>query len=250
MHTNGACTPLLAANGAPCMAGTQCQSGVCTGGFCCAGSCSGTCATCQQGTGACIAPADDTRCQDVTCSGVCKVTETLTTGMCRAVNQCKTTADCPALRNVDNRTPCGPAGSHQRCFNGSCALPTVLCGGVNQQVTATSACCEILGDAQGLREAFSTRANCPPSGLEDGGLTTTPITCDDVADCPLGERCCMRSALDSAIECTPEAVCSGQAEVNRLVCSSPQGVVTSCQVGTCGTYFLGPAFVTGWGFCG
>jgi hypothetical protein len=203
----GQCISDLSAPGATCGSNDDCQSGVCTGGFCCAGGpCTAPCATCQAGTGACI--------------------------------------DAPA------RTPCGAAGSHQRCFNGDCALPTVLCGGINQQVTTTSACCEILGDAAGLRESFTTRASCPASGLEDGGLTTTPISCDEVADCPLGERCCHRSALDSAIECTAEAQCSGPAENNRLVCSSPQGVVTSCEVGTCGEYFLGPAFVAGWGFCG
>jgi hypothetical protein len=243
------CAPPLVANGAGCAAGNQCESGICTDGFCCAGPCSGVCATCQPGTGACIAPADDPRCQDVTCSGVCKVAETLTSAMCRGVNQCKTTADCPTLSDADNRTPCGPAGSHQRCFNGSCSLPTVLCGGINQQVTTASACCEILGGASGPREEFTTLASCPPSELESGELTT-PITCDGVADCPLGEACCLRSALDSAIECTPEAECTGPGEGFRTICSSPQGVVNSCQEGTCGTFFLGPAFITGWGFCG
>ncbi len=247
--SSGTCTPLLTVNGGACTAGNQCQSGICTGGFCCSGPCSGICAACQQGTGACVAPADDSRCQDVICSATCKLEQRLSTAMCRSVNQCKTTADCPALANVSNRTPCGPAGSHQRCINGSCGLPTVLCGGVNQQVTTTSACCEILGDAMGLRESFTTRASCPPSVLDFGDLTTTPITCDDVSDCPLGEMCCLRSAGESAIECTPEAACIGaQQDTEYVVCSSPQGVVQSCQEGTCGPFFLG-GFVTGWGFC-
>jgi hypothetical protein len=247
--TNGACTPLLTGNGGACMTASQCQSGICTGGFCCAGPCSGVCATCQQGTGACVAPADDTRCNDVTCSGgPCKVTQTLTSAMCRAVNQCKTTADCPALRNADNRTPCGAAGSHQLCINGNCSLPTVRCDGVNQQVTTSSACCEILGDAAGLRETFTTLASCPPSSLDGGGLTTTPITCDDAADCPTGEICCLRSVGESAIECTTQAECTTLPTTHYVICSSPQGVVASCQRGGCSPFFLG-GFVPGWGFC-
>ncbi|MEO8185286.1 MAG: hypothetical protein ABI895_41290 [Deltaproteobacteria bacterium] len=175
------------------------------------------------------------------------MSQSITSGRCRGVNQCKTTADCPALRNVADRTACGPAGSHERCVNGACTLPTVLCGGVNEQVTATSACCEILGDAAGLRERFTTLATCPPSFLDVGGLTTTPITCDDAADCPSGEICCLRSALDSAIECTPQAECASV----YSVCSSPQGVVASCPQGTtgCSPFGLG-GFVSGWGFCG
>src|SRR5262249_53903691 len=55
-------TPSSRPAGAACAVGSQCQSGVCTGGFCCAGACSGICATCQQGTGTCVAPADDANC--------------------------------------------------------------------------------------------------------------------------------------------------------------------------------------------
>jgi hypothetical protein len=246
--TNGACIPVLRASGAACTTGGQCQSGSCTGGFCCAEPCSGVCASCQQGTGACIAPADDPSCPSVNCNGgPCKISQTLTSARCRAVNECKTTADCPALSNVAARTPCGPADSHQLCINGNCTLPTVLCGGVNQQVTTTSACCEILGDAAGPRESVTTLASCPPSSLDFGGLTTTPITCDDGADCPLGEICCLRSVGESAIECTPQSTCT-MPTTQYTVCSSPQGVVASCQRGTCSPFFLG-GFVSGWGFC-
>lgn len=246
--TNGACSPLLRGSGAACTTGDQCQSGSCSGGVCCTEPCSGVCATCQQGTGACIAPADDSRCPPLNCSGgPCKVSQTLTSGRCRAVNECKTIADCPELSDVAPRTPCGPSGSHQLCINGNCTLPTVLCGGVNQQVTTTSACCEILGDAAGLREAFTPLANCPPSFLDLGGRTTTPITCDDAADCPLGELCCLRSVGESAIECTPQSACT-MPTTQYTVCSSPQGVVASCQQGTCSPFFLG-GFVSGWGFC-
>lgn len=248
---NGVCNPVLAVAGAACSVGTQCASGVCTGGFCCAGNCSGLCAACQQNTGACVAPADDINCRDVTCSGQCKVAQTLTTGMCRGVNQCKTTLDCPVLRNVDNgnRLACGPAGSHQVCINGNCSLPTVLCNGVNQQVTGTSACCEIIDTAGRVSESFSTLASCPSSGLDTGGLTTTPITCDSTADCPQGESCCLRSAGDSAIECTAEALCVAVRRTQYLVCSSPQGVAATCPAGdSCEPFFLG-GFVPGWGFC-
>lgn len=176
------------------------------------------------------------------------MSQTIGSGRCRTVNQCKTAADCPALRNAADRTPCGPAGSHQRCSNGSCSLPTVLGGGVNEQVTATSVCCDILGDAAGLRERFMTLATCPPSILDVGGLTTTPITCDDAADCPSDEICALRSAGESAIECTPQSVFSMPARTQYQVCSSPQGIVASCQQRTCSPFFLG-GFATGWGFC-
>ncbi len=247
--TNGACSPPLRVAGAQCTTGGQCQSGVCTGGFCCAGACSGVCAICQQGTGACIAPADDPNCPSVACNGgPCKVPQSISSERCRALNQCKTSADCPTLRNVDDRTACGPAGSHQRCINGTCGLPTVLCGGVNQQITETNVCCEALGDAAGLRETFTTRVSCPPTYLDGGGFTTTPITCDDNRDCPTGESCCLRSVFEGAIECTPQAECVLFQTESYTVCSSPQGIVASCQQGGCTPFFLG-GFVTGWGFC-
>lgn len=212
--------------GRACSGGIPCTNGICalplrvpgaqctTGGQCQSGVCTG---------GACCAGP---------CSGVCSTCQ-------------QGTGACVAL---DDRTPCGPMGSHQRCSAGTCSLPTVLCGGVNQQVTATSACCEILGDAAGLRETFTTRASCPSSVLDFDGLTTTPITCDNAADCPSGELCCLRSAGDSAIECTPQAACTTLATTQYQVCSSPQGVVASCQEGSCTPFFLG-GFVTGWGFC-
>ncbi len=247
---NGVCTQVLLGNGAPCTTGNQCQSGSCNGGFCCSGPCSGVCATCQQGTGACIAPADDPICPAVTCSeGACKVSQTINSGGCRAVNQCKSVADCPTLASVPNRMPCGPPDSGQRCIDGSCAAPSVLCGGVSQEITAGTVCCGTSSAATGPREGFTNLTNCPPSYLDSGGTTTTPITCDDNDDCRLGDICCHRSVGESAIECTLQSECERPMNTRRVVCSSPQGPVATCQRGTCAALFLEGAFAQGWGFC-
>jgi len=151
---------------------------------------------------------------------------------------------------------CVPAAPQEACGNGqlcigtTCTTPTVRCSGQDVVVNGDDVCCNIIDDvAVPVHEAVLPRAECPPVFLESAQLpVTTPVTCDDPGDCPTGQICCLRSAQDSAIECTPIANCGGPFQI----CQSP--VASSSEFGACpgvcGEFFLGQAFVSGWAFCG
>jgi hypothetical protein len=102
-NPQGQCVSNLSAPGAACTTNGQCQSGVCTGGFCCAaGPCTGPCATCQQGTGACVAAAPRTPCGPAGSHLICiGGTCTLPSVRCAGVNrQVTSTMACCESRDI------------------------------------------------------------------------------------------------------------------------------------------------------
>jgi hypothetical protein len=118
-------------------------------------------------------------------------------------------------------------------------------------VNGNDVCCNIVDEAGvPVHEAILPRAECPPTFIASAVLpVTAPVTCDDPADCPTGQVCCLRSALEAAIECTPIATCIGGPS---QICQSPvasSSAFDACS-GVCGEDFLGLAFVSGWAFCG
>ena len=227
--TNGVCGTVQDGQPGLCGSGQECRLGGCVlaaPALLAAGSACGNGSQCQSGvcTGG------------ICCGGPCA-------GPC---STCQAgTGACVPL----DRTPCGNPG--QLCIGGSCRSPTVRCNGVTQEVNDTNVCCDTVDTGVAPTEAFTTSAACPPSHLDVGGLTTTPIRCDDNSDCITGQSCCLRALAESAIECIPDAECDTPTTTvaHQRVCSSPQGFVAACDNGSCGERFFMSTFVTGWGIC-
>jgi hypothetical protein len=162
----GTCNPLRSP-GETCSVPSQCSTNRCVpasdGNFsrCCA-NCSagqvcnaqGQCVSNLAGPG--VACTANGQCQSGVCTGGFCCGSGPCAGPCSTCQQ-----GTGACINAPARTPCGPAGSHQLCIGGTCTLPTVLCGGVSQRVTTTSACCEIIADASGPSEAFRDAGQLP-----------------------------------------------------------------------------------------
>jgi hypothetical protein len=225
--TNGTCGTVPDGQPGRCGAGQECRLGGCVTSAPTLSAAGATCTTASQ-------------CQ----SGVC------TGGVCCQGNCSGACSTCQqgtgACINVAPRTPCGAAGSHLLCIGNSCTLPAVGCAGESTQVTTTMACCVSRAASGAATETFTSIAACPQVGI-DVGQATTPVTCDEHADCPAGELCCLHNNGEaSSVGCFPESECNSFETIP--VCSSPAGSTATCSEGTCENFFL-EGFVPGWQFC-
>lgn len=234
---NGACAPLLEL-GVACGAGNDCASGFCTDGVCCQSSCGGPCAQCTPGTGACVMPATDTACAEVSCpSDECQVSAgNLTTNLCRTLGQCKDTNDC-STSGFDRGTPCDTATSDSRLCDGTgnCVDPTVTCNGATGQIVGeANVCCERRegSDPFTVTATYGPAADCSDTSISSPGATR--VACDGAEDCRTGNTCCIFSAPGgSGIECTTSS-CSGAVigvVAFSKVCASPSGFSDTCDAG-------------------
>ena len=227
------CDPPTAVTGGACTT-TSGEAGRCE-----AGSCQ------RLPTAAGLPCATGGECESGTCSG----------GVCctQACDECQVcAAGSGACSPVDDQTPCGALGANRACFGGVCTA-TVSCNGAIHSLSAADVCCEVLGDAAGLREEVRAPDDCRPSNLDVGGLTLSPITCDQPQDCPSGQICCLRSVAQSNVECMTVEECeAGSPTLGSAyrVCGSPSGFQDRqvCTTGTCSPNFLA-AFLDGWLFC-
>ena len=244
----------LKAAGAACTYHDECFGVLCEGGICCAGACSGTCKTCEAGTGACVSvvSADDPN----SCTG---------NNSCDAAGACK----------LKNGQPC--AGGPSTCVSGLCAddlCCNTACGG-------SCDFCDLIGNSGTCSPAPVGDPGAPActSNLCNGTLTTCPTTCLADADCTPSHYCdqsgtcqprkaqggacnltagadckvtgcrecansltcvdgyCCGSACGAACDVcdvTPGTCTTAPAGRNTATCGSPQacnGVVTTCPSG-------------------
>jgi hypothetical protein len=182
--------------GADCTETTDCASGLCSGGVCCAAACTDTCRTCERGTGACVAvtnaPDPDSCAPPRVCDGA---------SVCVAP-----TADAGAIHG-DAATPC----SVNPCDPGCVALPvddaatsSTLDGGMSY-----------FGSANGLGgtpATFVAKEQCSPcSGafpMTCGGLTHYNAfdACESDSHCDVATSACAQNAPSWK---WPASVCAG-----------------------------------------
>ncbi len=131
------------ANGALCDAGSECQSGFCADGVCCAEACDGLCEACDA-SGSCGVATDDEACGEVDCDGLdttCRDYDDLT-ARCAARGACHPAngAACTVFLDADTSVGCddGNAGTApDQCDGaGTCAgRPVVLAKAGAFQIT-------------------------------------------------------------------------------------------------------------------
>lgn len=176
---------LPASDGTSCSAASQCQSGFCVDGVCCASACGGGAADCQ----ACSVAASGTT--DGTCtplSAAVAPTQTCrpSAGACDVAEVCSSSStSCPADAFAAGTLEC-------RASTGACD-PAELCPG-------TGAACPADARAPAGTTCRASRGGCDPAELCDGAAAACPSDVVHVA----GTEC--RAA---AGPCDQREVCAG-----------------------------------------
>jgi hypothetical protein len=194
--------------GSKCTKDAECALGFCTDGVCCESSCRAACKQCSP-AGKCNAvPVDDDACGAIACPAdtACRnYAPSITTNRCASFGVCKTAAAC-TFSAKPPRTSCSTSGPELCDAQANCVSPSVNCGGTTCPVN-TSVCC-------GSNPATFA---CVPKGNGAECLGTVgagPITCDEHADCPIGQQCCIGdSPVGFKYACTAAAACPASTEL-------------------------------------
>ena len=205
--TTGTCG--LKGSGATCGGATECASGFCQQGVCCASACAGTCQSCALGgtsLGTCTnvpigqAPNPATQCATTTAS-TCG-----TNGFCDGTGKCQL---------YSNTTTCAAA-----TCSVSTLTPARTCDGAGNCKTVTSSLCDPYGCATtACKTTCAANTDC-----------ATPATCNTTTG-----SC---GKLSQGAACTTAASCASGFCVNSVCCNNAcTGICTACNltgmVGTC-----------------
>ena len=192
---------LALVNGSACTFGSQCDSGVCEDGICCAVAC-GLCSSCDATGSACsVVPADDVACGVVDCSGLddlpCRDYANITADRCEGPGDCKdpNSSDCSVFVDAPATTDCGVCS---RCDGaGSCstydASQDADCGTCNEcsdlgtcAPQAAGSDCGLCAECDGSGSCSQPAADDVACGVVDcSGLDSS---CRNYDDLPAG-RC-------------------------------------------------------------
>jgi hypothetical protein len=149
-------------NGTTCMADTDCQSGVCAQGVCCATACGGTCQACNQAGSL----------------GTCKV---VPAGQ-DPLNQCAdgTAATCGNDGTCDGAGACRKYAAGTVCVPASCSMstftPSRTCNGTGTCGTSTAANCgRYVCNASGCITNCTSNADCASPLLCSGGFCSAQL---------------------------------------------------------------------------
>ena len=218
----------LKPNGAVCQLGTDCQSGICAQGVCCATACTGTCLSCALvgGLGAC-SPVPSGGSDP---AGICAnqgAPSCGTTGFCNGAGGCQlysagtqcAASSCPAgstldtlVRTCDGAGTCKPATT-QSCFPYVCNATT--------QAACVAVCAS---DADCAAGQFCNAGSCGLKRLGQicaAGSDCASGYCVDGVCCGAGScgTCQACNLAGSAGSCQP--VAAGSAEPHQLCPPSP-----------------------------
>lgn len=229
--------------GQSCGGDVECGSGHCASGVCCDQACTGVCKQCSS-AGVCQMPADDAACGTITCptDTTCRdYASAISTNRCKALGQCKGSADCSYV-NAPSTTVCeyvhGMAEVAPVACDGmgACRSPTVKCGGDGECAVDHSWCCG--GSGGGLTCQVNECGGTPKQG---------PYLCDEKADCAAGYICCLQTTVGgpSAI-CVLPSACFSDGGGSRAEACNPANSPSECSTGTCQPAVLGPI---GWYVC-
>ena len=174
-------------------------------------------------------PADDPACGTITCptDTPCRDWATsITATRCKAIGACKGAADCEYV-NAPAKKFCAlyqamPDRAQVCDGNGNCAGPKVTCGADGECPVNSGVCCWTVDSTACL----SREQDCIPS------VTGLPALCDETADCPGGEVCCLYYGTGGArITCVSDCVTPVPMGVLVQVCNP--NTPGECKSGTC-----------------
>ena len=241
-------------NGQTCAAATECTSGFCADGYCCASACATACLACNlaglMGTCSAVKSANDDMCsgmQSCDATGACKKASGQT---CTAATEC-TSGNC-----VDGRC-CGGAScaACQTCTGGGGTCVAVNGADDADSCTGTMTCDAVGACKLKAGQACTAASQCVSGFCADG-------VCCNAACAGACEACAETSSKGTCVAVsgaprTGRAACTGAGTTcggscdgtNRASCGYP-GATTSCRSASCtsGTATLA-ASCTGAGAC-
>jgi hypothetical protein len=187
----------LKLNGAFCADGSECISGTCAQGVCCAGACSGSCRSCAL----------------LGAMGVCSNTpdgQPDPSGLCsdKGAANCGTNGKCQggACQSYAQGTPCKGAA----CLAGTTTFtPASRCNGISACVTpGPISCAPFLCGAGACKSICSADADCAPPSVCSGGscgLKSSGATCGGGTECASGicaqGACCKTACAGTCTSC-------------------------------------------------
>jgi hypothetical protein len=234
-----------APNGAKCSVATQCQSGFCAQGVCCANACTDACMACNLTTtlGLCVAVADKAsdpqrKCA-VTQSTTCGTTGTCVKGACAYWSSNCGAASCASTSSVTRASTCDGAGScvsgavvactNQTCVSGACqgvcAPGQLRCSGNGVQTcTATGTWGAAVACLSQACLAGACTGSCSPGSTQCSGNSV--------------QACGSNGTWGTAVDCVNKAcvsgACQGVCAPDSTQCSG-NGVQTCGSTGAWGT---------------
>jgi MYXO-CTERM domain-containing protein len=163
-------------NGSSCFSGSECDSGICSGGVCCNTSCTGECRFCNlpESLGTCTTAPNGYQCPD---ADKCNGTETCQNGVCTSgpAPDCNDSSVCTT-------DTCNPSTGcvHTPVSNGTSCSDGDVCNGAE---TCQSGVCRSFGGLDCSDSDPCTSDTCHPVN----GCSNTPVpdgtSCDDNNAC-------------------------------------------------------------------
>lgn len=203
-------------NGTACAAASECGSGFCAGGYCCATACTEVCHACRVGTCMPLIGADDPD----SCSGTCDAT-----GTCRKKtgDACASPADCVSGFCVDGfccEEAC--AGTCRRCDRGMAGKCAPVAAGDDPDGDCGAYTCGEAGSCAGSC-AGACAATCKP------GKTCIAGACVDGQ--PAGSPCVAACDCASGV-CTGAICCASACDGPCRTCAEKPGMCTPAPADT------------------
>ena len=196
----------LSVAGVTCTLESECVSGSCNNGVCCATTCEGTCKRCLPGTGACVTVTStddsDTCTGPNTCSatgeckgknaGPCKVASDCASNFCVDGVCCDSACDgqCEACDIAIKPGTCGAISATPHGSRPACAIGSVCDGQTRNQCTKTGATCG--KDGHTSESVDGQKVDCAPFNCDATGACLT--ACASVADCAAPYACSFEGA--------------------------------------------------------
>jgi Cellulose binding domain len=186
--------------GDACTAGTECNSGFCQQGVCCANSCTGTCKSCALPS------------SKGTCSNVPAGAAPVVAAQCPATDA----STCGTNGLCDGAGACQLHANGTTCVGGSC---------IGSTLTPARTC-----DGAGVCKSVTTSL-CDPYGC-DVANKSCKATCTATTDCASPNVCV--TATGSCGNKPNGAACTTAGECNSQICAQGTCCATACS-GTCRT---------------
>ena len=196
------------ANGSPCVAASECASGICADGVCCGTSCDGECQSCNVTgkAGTCTPHAADTNPENG-CLGSAK-----TSGACTGTCDGKGACALPGAEKTCGASSCS-AGKQtgKSCDgNGGCAEQQAACAPYVCGATACKTTCSV--DADCASGNFCKAGSCAPK--QELGVACTASSQCKSGNCVDG-ACCAAASCGTGFSCS-----TGVCQCNGLVCAA------------------------------
>ena len=201
---------VLLSTGTPCTAGTQCQTGACVDGVCCATSCGGGSTSDCQACSVAAGGTTDGTCTALTAPIASTVVCRASTGACDVADSCVAgQTACPDAK-APNGTSCPSDGvacnGAEACSAGSCTSQGLTCDDANACTSNT--CAEPGGCAYPPISCDDANACTADSCSPATGCTHAAISCDDGNACTADSCSPVAGCLHVAISCDDSDACT------------------------------------------